>query len=267
MGCTVPEVDFTGKSCPCGEGYVCDTSRSACVPGDSDRDGGIADAGFRSDVPGSDMDRDSGEDMSASDMSEPQDIGVDMARRDMAEPQDIGVDRGIDMAAMDVGVDMPSVVNEVVPYGSVWEYYDQAEAPPTQWRSGAGLWMSGPGQLGYGDADEATILFDADPNIPSVYFRTSFELAEMPLLGLLEVIYDDGLTVWVNGTIVLQQNVPDTTHDSFALRPLPDNSQASAALAANQFVVGTNRIAVQVKQHSPTSSDVSFDLRLEVTER
>lgn len=34
FGCYLPEVDLTGKQCPCGAGFRCDTSTNRCVSGD-----------------------------------------------------------------------------------------------------------------------------------------------------------------------------------------------------------------------------------------
>ena len=31
VACSVPGVDFNGKACPCGDGYVCDTTSNTCV--------------------------------------------------------------------------------------------------------------------------------------------------------------------------------------------------------------------------------------------
>jgi hypothetical protein len=38
--CTVPELDLDGRPCPCATGYVCDTSRNACVRPAAASDGG-----------------------------------------------------------------------------------------------------------------------------------------------------------------------------------------------------------------------------------
>src|SRR5580765_6551570 len=45
------------------------------------------------------------------------------------------------------------------PFGSVWKYSDKGTNLGTAWRASAyndATWKSGPGQLGYGDGDEAT---------------------------------------------------------------------------------------------------------------
>lgn len=187
---------------------------------------------------------------------------------------DGSVDASSDDAAVDGGTpddmfvptDAPPTTSTVISFGSDWEYYDQVAAPPADWRDGTGDWMSGPGQLGYGDGDEATLLLDADPNVPSAYFRTTVDLSSAPIAALLEVLYDDAVTVWVNDTMVTQQNwTAPLTHGGYVMEIAPDNSTATVAVPPSAFVVGTNRISAMVKQQSETSTDLSFDLRLDVT--
>jgi hypothetical protein len=46
--CSVPDLDLTGKQCPCPTGYVCDTSRNMCVrslPADGPRIDSLIDSG------------------------------------------------------------------------------------------------------------------------------------------------------------------------------------------------------------------------------
>src|SRR5258708_7891681 len=71
----------------------------------------------------------------------------------------------------------------IVPTGSVWRYFDAGYAP-VGWKAldfaDAG-WNAGPGELGYGDSDEATTLsYGGDPNnkFISYYFRHKFNLPD-----------------------------------------------------------------------------------------
>lgn len=239
VGCSFPPVDLEGTTCPCAEGWWCDEATNTCHQGE------------------------------APDASAAVDLGSDGGALDMGVAPDGGApDLGVDGGPEDMFVptDMPPTTRTVIPFGSEWAYHDQPDAPPADWRDGAGVWPTGAGQLGYGDGDEATLLLDADPNVPSVYFRTTIELESAPIAALMEVLYDDAVTVWVNDTMVAQENfTAPLTHDGYVMMSTPDNSTASMALPIAAFQVGTNRISAMVKQHSETSTDLSFDLRLEIT--
>ncbi|MBX7197016.1 MAG: metallophosphoesterase [Sandaracinaceae bacterium] len=156
----------------------------------------------------------------------------------------------------------------VVPLGSVWQYHDTDTAPPAGWATGAGDgWSEGPAQLGYGDGDEATTILDADPNVPSDYFRRSFTLAGARVRGAsVSGIYDDAIAIFVNGRLVHSVNIADPAdHAAYATGSDGDNAMLPRTnIPADAFVDGENWIAAVVKQDSAGSSDVSFDLELDL---
>ena len=151
---------------------------------------------------------------------------------------------------------------EVLPFGGTWEYHDQPEAPPSDWDTTTGGWPSGPGQLGYGDGDEATTLLDADPNIASAYFRRTITVDGAVTSARLRVLFDDGFAAFVNGAPVLSRNVDDLAHDAYASTGSMDDELLEMDIDPAAFVDGENVIAVIVKQSSGSSSDLSFDLSL-----
>jgi MYXO-CTERM domain-containing protein len=159
----------------------------------------------------------------------------------------------------------------VIPYGSEWRYSDQGEDPGPTWPSPAfddGDWPAGPAQLGYGDGDEGTVLFNAEPNHPSVYFRRRFTLDAAISAAELQVVHDDGVAVWINGDLVFSRHMDGgTDHAALASGPSEDNetSRIAVPLAPDPFVTGENTVAVMVKQSTDVSSDLSFDLALRVT--
>lgn len=160
---------------------------------------------------------------------------------------------------------------EIVPYGSTWRYQDEGADQGSDWPSSSfddGTWKEGPAQLGYGDRDEATLLIEAEPAYPSAYFRKVVDLDYPVKAASLAVLHDDGVAVFVNGTQVFSKYVDNgVDYASFASSSSEDNevSVGSIDLATNPFVVGPNVVAAIVKQGAPDSSDVSFDLKLEVT--
>lgn len=112
------------------------------------------------------------------------------------------------------------------------------------------------------------MLRDEDPNVPTVYFRRGVELPGEVVSAQLDVLYDDGIAVFVGGEQVFGVNVDDgLAHEVFASDASGDDERASATIDGAAFAVGENVIAALVKQRSGGSSDVSFDLRLRVTVR
>lgn len=156
---------------------------------------------------------------------------------------------------------------EVVPWGSDWEFHDAGHDQGSDWRTTLGAWLSGPAELGYGNGDEATVLRDEDPNIPTVYFRRGFDLDGDVEGATLRVVYDDGIAVWLNGVELDRRNIDDVSFDAWASSGSSDNTLEELAVVLDAFHAGENIIAAIVKQRSAGSSDLSFDLRLTVRQR
>jgi hypothetical protein len=158
----------------------------------------------------------------------------------------------------------------LVDFGHTWRYHDQGVDLGEAWLAADyddSAWPEGPGQLGYGDGDEATELLDADPNHPSAYFRTVVELPEGEPIGAeLTALFDDAVAVWINGELVFGVNVDDgTDYGTWASAGSDNNEIATASVDVGALVTGSNVITAMAKQSSESSSDLSFDLRLVVT--
>jgi glutaredoxin len=151
-----------------------------------------------------------------------------------------------------------------IPSGSVWAYHDQGVDQGDAWRTSLGGWASGPAELGYGDADEETVLTDFDPNAPTYYFRREVVVDGEVTSARARVLFDDGFVMFVNGTEVSRQNVGGLAFDAFASGSSGDNARYEADIDASVFREGSNVVAVMVKQDSGVSSDLSFDLTLEL---
>ncbi|HEX8704805.1 MAG TPA: hypothetical protein VF815_38590, partial [Myxococcaceae bacterium] len=156
-------------------------------------------------------------------------------------------------------------------FGATWRYDDRGVDPGAQWTSPSfndTAWKSGPGQLGYGDGDEATQLVKTASSQPSVYFRRHVTLTGPVTQAALRVLHDDGVAVWVNGQQVFAKYVNNgTAHGTYASSSSQENelSPGVIPLSPNPFREGDNLIAVMIKQAGATSSDLSFDLELTVT--
>jgi hypothetical protein len=155
-----------------------------------------------------------------------------------------------------------------IPFGSYWRFNDRNVDPGPAWTSASfndSAWLEGPGQLGYGDGDEHTVLQRTSPSQPSLYFRKKVLLTRAPTAATLKVLYDDGFILWVNGRQLAARNVTDAAHAAYAVDSSGENTLAELALDASAFVAGENTLAVMIKQGAPNSSDASFDLELLLT--
>lgn len=154
-----------------------------------------------------------------------------------------------------------------VPLGSYWRFNDSNVDPGATWTSATfndSSWREGPGQLGYGDGDEHTVLLRPAAAQPSIYFRKKVSLTGAPSTARLRMLFDDGFALWVNGRLVASRNVGSTAHTAYATASA-ENTLVQVDLGASAFVAGENTLAVMIKQRAPDSSDVSFDLELTLT--
>ena len=165
-----------------------------------------------------------------------------------------------------VNIDIDGLIFD---YGSTWKYRDN-NTRPSGWQNTAfndATWASGAGQLGYGDGDEATVV-SYGSNASSKYITTYFRKAvNIPNPGLytsftMNVNYDDGFVVYINGTEVNRTNMPTggIAHSTLASGAV--ESIISLNIPTSAFVAGNNVIAVEMHQNAANSSDLSFDMSL-----
>lgn len=163
----------------------------------------------------------------------------------------------------------------LVPFGSTWKYLDNGSNQGTAWRASGfndAAWASGPGQLGYGDGDEATVVsFGSNANAKHIttYFRQTIGIPSVSAYAgfSMRIKRDDGVVVYVNGTEVLRQNfnegsISNTTLAYQAVATTEEGQVLEQILLPAQFSNGNNTIAVEVHQNAANSSDLSFDLEL-----
>ncbi len=156
-----------------------------------------------------------------------------------------------------------------------WRYFkglSEPSNPTNAWRRPGfddSVWQTGAMPIGYGEDFIATNLSDMRGAYTTVYLRKSFSVAD-PLAFdrlTLEARYDDGLLIWINGKLLIHENV--------ASQELPHDATADSAIENSDFVAyafsdpaaylteGTNTIAVHLLNASRDgSSDCFFDLRL-----
>ena len=160
---------------------------------------------------------------------------------------------------------------------SNWKYLDSGEDLGTSWLASDfddASWASGNAELGYGDGDEATVVSygdDAANKHTTTYFRHAFEYdgeSDSNLNGLLRLRRDDGAVVYLNGQEVQRSNMPDgpIAANTFAAAEMTGNNETllNEYPVALNLLNGTNVVAVEIHQINTTSSDISFDLELQV---
>jgi len=160
-----------------------------------------------------------------------------------------------------------------------WAYYKGLNAPSdseTQWRTLAyddASWDQGQGPIGYGESFVQTVLQDMRDNYSTVYLRKTFDVdTDLPEGHLtLDARFDDAIAVWLNGTLVVINNVSEgnLAFDATANgnNEVTNLMPIDLTLHKNLLVQGTNVLAVQLINLSLTqSSDCFFDARLTLTE-
>ncbi len=163
----------------------------------------------------------------------------------------------------------------VVPFGTQWTYWSEAEAVGTGWQSADfddGAWATGTAPLGYGNGNEVTVVdYGEDPaNKPiTTYFRTTFEIDNPQDFEALRfyLVGDDGAVVYLNGQEVYRSNMPDGEIDSQTVASegvkSADESVIHEALLSPEFLqAGENTLAVEVHLIGPASADMRMDANL-----
>ena len=93
-----------------------------------------------------------------------------------------------------------------------WKYFKGTQEPPQhEIPLGSGCCMTIPAgsgairPIGYGESFIATNLSDMRGRYSTVYLRKSFDVANVQAIGnlVLEVMYDDGVSIWINGVHVM----------------------------------------------------------------
>ena len=164
----------------------------------------------------------------------------------------------------------------LVPTGADWKYLDDGSNQAVDWRAPGfddGSWAEGPAQLGYGDADEATVVgygSDDQNKFSTTYFRHAFTVdnASAHTNFLVRLVRDDGAVVYLNGVEIFRDNMAegDVLYDDFATAPVSDDDETASVsgfFTENYLADGhINVLAVEIHQADGPSSDLSFDLEL-----
>jgi len=173
--------------------------------------------------------------------------------------------------AVNIDVDASLPATNYISWGASWKYLDD-NTRPAGWETSAyddAAWLSGNAELGYGDGDEVTTVgFGgvASNKYVTTLFRKTVTIANPSshLNFLMDIEYDDGFVVYVNGVEVGRGNMPTgaVTNATFASAAIEDQI-TTVTIPSTSFVSGVNTIAVEIHQANASSSDLSFNLKLD----
>ncbi len=154
---------------------------------------------------------------------------------------------------------------------SRWSYLDGGVAPAASWAEESfddSSWKSGPAELGFGDGDERTVM---KKGAITYWLRRTVTAPDLTGYhsATLSLVRDDGAVVYVNGVEVARTNMPSgaitpSTRAVEALYGRPEWEWTSYSVPLELLHPGSNVVAVELHQANSSSSDTSFDLRLDV---
>ena len=155
-----------------------------------------------------------------------------------------------------------NIVNEeevIVQDGAEWHHFTGAKAPIKNWfsKEREDSWTPKPTPMGYGE-DGVKSIINKDRLIH--YFKKPFSLEEVQDLTL-NVKFDDGCVIYVNGQELKRYNMPEgqINDSTAALRAVrgPD-SKSVTTIPASMLKVGENLIGISVHNRKLSSSDLFF---------
>lgn len=159
----------------------------------------------------------------------------------------------------------------LIPYGATWKYLDNGSNQGTAWISPTfddASWAAGPGELGFGDGGEATVITRGpSASYITFYFRHAFHLSNAGAISAMQLSLrrDDGAVVYLNGTEVFRSNMPTGPINYLTTTSVADDDGDeifTSVVSPAALVSGDNVLAVEIHQSGSNSSDVSFDFQL-----
>ena len=166
----------------------------------------------------------------------------------------------------------------IIDEGALWKYLDNGSDQQFEWIGidfNDDSWDTGYAELGYGDNDEATIVSygpDEDNKYITTYFRKIFSINDAENIYDINIrlLRDDGAIVYLNGVEAIRDNMPQGAvgHETPANDAVgfgQEETYFDWSVPGDLLMNGQNIIAVEIHQVDESSSDISFNLELSVT--
>ncbi|MSU35419.1 MAG: hypothetical protein EXS36_09950 [Pedosphaera sp.] len=174
-----------------------------------------------------------------------------------------------------VSVTRPGFDGVLFPFESTWKYFDQRADQGTAWRAvdfDDSLWKTGKARLGYGDAANTTIQGGpAGQRYPTAYFRRKFTVTNRTRIteATAWLIRDDGGVVYINGKEAFRNNMREgdigfEDPASNVVGNADEVTPVDTLIDPSLFRDGENTVAVEIHQQNPGSSDLGFDLQINI---
>ena len=186
---------------------------------------------------------------------------------DGTDPRSVGGDINENAIALSAS-DSSSTV---IPENDIWNYLDDGSNQGTLWQDPSfddSTWASGPAELGYNDDPITEIDFGGVENdkFITTYFRKTFDVTERFDTASLDVFYDDGAVIYLNGQEIGRANMDGDIGDPVSYLEtagpaVPDGVTSNFDIS-DSLVLGTNTLAIEIHQSAATSSDLSFNAEL-----
>jgi hypothetical protein len=153
----------------------------------------------------------------------------------------------------------------------IWKYFEGTYEPDTNWRKLAfndAVWLQGQGGIGYGDADDSTVI----SAVTSLYLRKSFNIIDTSDIAaaVLHIDYDDSFVAYLNNVEIARANIgtvgdhPLFNQGSTSLHEAqmyqggnPDQFIINPQLLNTILNQGNNVLSVQVHNDNISSSDLT----------
>ena len=154
---------------------------------------------------------------------------------------------------------------------TVFKYMTSNDAmADSEWRDNGyndSAWHQGTGGVGYGDADDNTII----DGIGSVFLRRQINIIDKNEIAsaILNIDYDDAFVAYLNGVEIARSvgltsayptyyEYSSAQHDAvIPIGGTPGNIIIDTDILQNNLVTGTNIVAIQVHNATATSTDLS----------
>ncbi len=166
---------------------------------------------------------------------------------------------------------------KIISTGDEWLYYDGEKMLPSDWyqkNTDEFQWKKGHTPLGYGDKFiNTTISYGANTENKHItkYFQKKITIKNphQYLIYKLSVQRDDGIVIYLNGTELMRNNMPEgeitsnTTAVDLVFTEKKETTVYTKLISPDELLQGINTISASVHQAVKTSSDCLFNIELE----
>jgi hypothetical protein len=165
---------------------------------------------------------------------------------------------------------LPTAEPYVLPANALWRTLPVGTAPEAGWQEAGfddSAWAESWAPIGWGQGLPITDLDPASTPV-TTWYRRSFSIEELESVGAvtLDLVLDDGVVVYLNGTEAGRMNLPagPLTPDTLALVSIGALTPVALSLPRERLLQGENLLAIELHQSSALDPDGWFDASVRV---